>query len=86
MKLLMATTIMTTLALTPLLAVDDGPAKRLSEAATVFSEIMGSPDKGIPQDLQTMLARMTPPLTAQLSSVTLSPLLGTGQQIDPPLG
>ena len=51
MKLLMATTIMTTVALTPLLAVDDGPAKRLSEAATVFSEIMGSPDKGIPQDL-----------------------------------
>ena len=51
MKLLMATTIMTTLALTPLLAVDDGPAKRLSEAAAVFSEIMGSPDKGIPQDL-----------------------------------
>jgi len=51
MKWMMATTIVTTLALTPLLAVDDEPAKRLDEAAAVFSEIMGSPDKGIPQDL-----------------------------------
>jgi lipid-binding SYLF domain-containing protein len=51
MKLMMATTIVTTLALTPLLAVDNEPAKRLDEAAAVFSEIMGSPDKGIPQDL-----------------------------------
>jgi lipid-binding SYLF domain-containing protein len=51
MKLMMATTIVTTLALTPLLAVDDTPAKRLDEAAAVFSEIMRSPDKGIPQDL-----------------------------------
>jgi SH3 domain-containing YSC84-like protein 1 len=51
MKLMMATTIVTTLALTPLLAVDDEPAKRLDDAAAVFSEIMGSPDKGIPQDL-----------------------------------
>jgi lipid-binding SYLF domain-containing protein len=51
MKVMMVTAIMTTLALTPLLAVDDEPAKRLSEAAAVFSEIMGSPDKGIPQDL-----------------------------------
>jgi lipid-binding SYLF domain-containing protein len=41
----------TTLALTPLLAVDNEPARRLDEAAAVFSEIMGSPDKGIPQDL-----------------------------------
>ena len=51
MKLMMATTIVTTLALTPLLAVDDEPAQRLAKAAAVFSEIMGSPDKGIPQDL-----------------------------------
>ena len=51
MKLMMATTIVTTLALTPLLAVDNEPAKRLDDAAAVFSEIMGSPDKGIPQDL-----------------------------------
>jgi lipid-binding SYLF domain-containing protein len=51
MKWMMATTIVTTLALTPLLAADNEPAKRLDEAAAVFSEIMGSPDKGIPQDL-----------------------------------
>src|SRR6186997_764673 len=48
---MMATTIVTTLALTPLLAVDNEPAKRLDEAAAVFSKIMESPDKGIPQDL-----------------------------------
>ena len=51
MKLIVATTIVTTLALAPRLAVDNEPAKRLGEAAAVFSEIMGSPDKGIPQEL-----------------------------------
>ena len=40
-----------TLALAPLLAKDTEPAKRLNEAATVFSEIMATPDKGIPEDL-----------------------------------
>ena len=40
-----------TLAIVPLLAKDSEPAKRLTEAATVFSEIMATPDKGIPQDL-----------------------------------
>src|SRR5579885_1878123 len=40
-----------TLAIAPLLAKDSGPVKRLNEAATVFSEIMGTPDKGIPQDM-----------------------------------
>ena len=42
------------LALSPLLAADknDGDhVKRLDEAATVFSEIMATPDKGIPEDL-----------------------------------
>jgi len=38
-------------ALTPLLAKDLEPAKRLDAAATVFSEIMAAPDNGIPQDL-----------------------------------
>ncbi len=51
MRLFIATTIATTLTLSPLLAVDDEPAKRLDEAAAVFSEIMATPDKGIPQDL-----------------------------------
>ena len=33
------------------LALDKEPAKRLEEAAAVFSEVMATPDKGIPQDL-----------------------------------
>ncbi|MGD0579991.1 MAG: lipid-binding SYLF domain-containing protein [Bryobacteraceae bacterium] len=36
---------------TSLMAIDKEPAKRLGEAATVFSEVMAMPDKGIPQDL-----------------------------------
>ena len=43
--------IVAALALTPLLAKDNEPAKRLEETAVVFSEIMGAPDKGIPQEL-----------------------------------
>ena len=51
MKLIIATTWVTSVALAPLLAADNEPAKRLDEAAAVFSEIMATPDKGIPQDL-----------------------------------
>ena len=40
-----------TLALAPLLAKDNDPAKRLNEAAAVFCEVMATPDKGIPQDM-----------------------------------
>ena len=47
MKLLLIAAV----ALTPLLAKDNEPAKRLNEAAAVFSEVMGAPDKGIPQEL-----------------------------------
>jgi lipid-binding SYLF domain-containing protein len=36
---------------TSLLAIDKEPAKRLGEAASVFTEVMAAPDKGIPQDL-----------------------------------
>ena len=36
---------------TSLLALDKEPAKRMAEAAAVFSEVMATPDKGIPQDL-----------------------------------
>jgi len=36
---------------TSLLAIDNEPAHRLGEAASVFREIMATPDKGIPQDL-----------------------------------
>jgi SH3 domain-containing YSC84-like protein 1 len=39
------------LALAPLVAKDNEPAKRLKEATAVFSEIMATPDKGIPQDM-----------------------------------
>src|SRR5690242_21608073 len=43
--------LLTTLALAPLLAASSEPAKRLNEAAEVFSEVMSAPDKGIPQEL-----------------------------------
>src|SRR5579863_5473772 len=43
--------IVTALVLTPLFAKDNEPAKRLGEAAAVFSEVMTAPDKGIPQEL-----------------------------------
>src|SRR5579871_5385499 len=39
------------LVLTPLLAKNNEPVKRLHEAAAVFSEIMAAPDRGIPQEL-----------------------------------
>jgi SH3 domain-containing YSC84-like protein 1 len=51
MKWLGVTTVATTLALAPLLAQDDEPAKRLDDAAAVLSEVMTGPDQGIPQDL-----------------------------------
>src|SRR5579871_3384464 len=39
------------LAIVPLLAKDNDGAKRLTEATAVFSEVMATPDKGIPQEL-----------------------------------
>ena len=51
MRLIIATAMLTTLGLAPLQAADKEPARRLQEAAAVFSEIMAAPDKGIPQDL-----------------------------------
>ncbi len=39
------------LALAPLMAKDKEPVKRLDEAAAVLSEIMATPDKGIPEDM-----------------------------------
>ena len=48
----MRLSIVALLALTPLLAKNNNePANRLDEAAAVFSEVMGAPDKGIPQEL-----------------------------------
>jgi lipid-binding SYLF domain-containing protein len=50
MKRILAATL--TLAFAPLLlAKDNEPAKRLNEAAAVFSEVMATPDKGIPQEM-----------------------------------
>src|ERR1700752_3437950 len=40
-----------TLVVAPLLATDNEPVNRLDEASAVFSEIMATPDKGIPQDM-----------------------------------
>jgi len=51
MKLILATVIATTVALTSVLAADNEPAKRLGDAAVVFSEVMDAPDNGIPLDL-----------------------------------
>src|SRR5881227_1492837 len=39
------------LAVAPLLAVDKQSVKRLEESAAVFSEVMATPDKGIPQEM-----------------------------------
>ena len=50
MRSILATAVATTLAFAAVQAADDA-AKRLDEAAAVFSEIMAAPDKGIPQDL-----------------------------------
>lgn len=49
--LTLATTLAATMAMTPVMAADTEPAKRLGEAASVFSEIMSAPDKGVPRDL-----------------------------------
>jgi lipid-binding SYLF domain-containing protein len=38
-------------AIAPLMAKDNEPAQRLDAAAVVFSEVMGAPDKGIPQEM-----------------------------------
>ena len=51
MKFLVAATVAATVALTPLLAAENEPAKRLNDAAVVFEEIMAAPDNGIPQEL-----------------------------------
>src|ERR1700736_6338004 len=43
--------LVTALALAPLLAMDKESEKRLNESAVVFSEVMATPDKGIPQEM-----------------------------------
>ena len=48
---MLAAAVATALAVTPVLAADDEPAKRLNDAAVVLSEVMGTPDQGIPRVL-----------------------------------
>src|SRR6185295_8339553 len=51
MRLRMRMILAAALAIAPLLAKDSEPVKRLAEATAVLSEIMATPDKGIPEDL-----------------------------------
>jgi SH3 domain-containing YSC84-like protein 1 len=51
MKFTILTALAITPLLTPLLAMDTESAKRLDESAAVFSEVMATPDKGIPQEM-----------------------------------
>jgi lipid-binding SYLF domain-containing protein len=50
-KLIIATTVATTLALAPLVASENDPGKRLHAASAVLSEVMAAPDKAIPDEL-----------------------------------
>jgi SH3 domain-containing YSC84-like protein 1 len=47
-KLILAATLV---AITPLMAKDNEPAQRLDAAAVVFSQVMDTPDNGIPQEM-----------------------------------
>jgi SH3 domain-containing YSC84-like protein 1 len=47
----MATMVAATIAVTPLNAADNEPAARLDAAAAVLSDVMATPDKGIPREL-----------------------------------
>src|SRR5579864_315489 len=52
MRMIMAATLaLAPMAIMPLLAKDNENGKRLNEASAVLSEVMATPDKGIPQDL-----------------------------------
>ena len=52
MRMILAATLaIATLAIAPVLAKDNQNVKRLNQAAVVFSEVMATPDKGIPEDL-----------------------------------
>lgn len=51
MNTLLATTLVTALALTPVMAADEESTTRLKDATNVLSDIMNTPDQGIPRDL-----------------------------------
>lgn len=50
-KLILVAAVALTPLMAPLMAKDNEPAQRLDAAAVVFSEVMGTPDKGIPQEM-----------------------------------
>ena len=50
-KLILVAAVALTPLMAPLMAKDNEPAKRLELAAAVFTEVMGTPDKGIPQEM-----------------------------------
>jgi SH3 domain-containing YSC84-like protein 1 len=50
-SILVSALALTPLFITPLVAMDKESAKRLNESAAVFSEVMATPDKGIPQEM-----------------------------------
>ena len=47
----MKSTLIALVALVPMLATAEAPVQRLDDAATVLSEVMSAPDKGIPRRL-----------------------------------
>jgi len=51
MRMILAATLALAPVLTPLLAKESEPVKRLDEAAAVFAEVMAAPDKGIPEEM-----------------------------------
>ncbi len=51
MKTTVSMALVATLAVAPLMAADEEPARRMKDATSVLTEIMETPDKGIPQDL-----------------------------------
>lgn len=48
---IVAMTLITSLAMAPLMAADDESASRLKDAVSVLTEVMDAPDKGIPEEL-----------------------------------
>ncbi len=51
MRMILAATLAATLTTIPVVAKDHDNGQRLNESAEVFSEVMSTPDKGIPQEL-----------------------------------
>ena len=50
-KLILVAAVALTPLMAPLMAKDNEPAQRMDSAATVFSQVMDTPDKGIPQEM-----------------------------------